>query len=316
MPSKGKRSKKRKREEKKLKEENLETSRPPPPEISSFVVVGLNSITRSLESLSQKSKVLKSTDCEKNDAGQDPQSSTSELKGEKHDAALGLQSPLSGAGDGPPDDNERPLNNAAQKAQSPASGKKGEKSDAGQVSPPPVSKAKDNALNNIETPPKDGQFQGTAASKGQSQKSTADYASGARNAVRETKESLIENEHVDHHFSAIFVPRNSQPAILNAYLPQLIATASLSHPELPATRLVQLPNGCDARLCEALGLSRVSFIGLLDSAPHCKSLVDVVRECVSEIEVPWLQEAKKSLYLPIKINEIETSMPVGKKVVA
>lgn len=299
-----------------MKEENPETSRPPPPEISSFVVVGLNSITRSLESLSQKSKALKSADCEKNDAGHDPQSSTSELKGEKNDAAPGSQSPSSEAGDDALNDNEKPLNNAAQKAQSPVSGERGEKSDAGQVSPSPVSKAKDDALNNIETPPKDGQFQGPAASKGQSQKSAADYACGARSAAKDTKEPPIEHEHVDHHFSAIFVPRSSQPAILNAHLPQLIATASLSHPELPATRLVQLPKGCDARLCEALGLSRVSFIGLLDSAPHCKSLVDVVRECVPEIEVPWLQEAKKSVYLPVKINEIETSVPVGKKVVA
>jgi hypothetical protein len=116
-----------------------------------------------------------------------------------------------------------------------------------------------------------------------------------------TKESLAKDEHVDDHFSAIFVPRSLQPPILHAHLPQLVVTASLAHPELPVTRLVQLPKGCDARLSEALGLPRVSFIGILDGAPHSKSL---------EIEIPWLAEAKKSVYLPVKINAIESFVPV------
>jgi RNase P subunit Pop3 len=298
-PSKGKRSKKRKREEKKLKEENPKTSGDPPPEISSFVVVGLNSITRSLESLSQKSKALKSADCEKNDADQDP------------------QPPSSGAKDGTLNDNEKPHNNPGQDPRSPSSESKSEKCDAGQTSGSPPFNAKVDALKNIEALPieKDDQIQEPANSKeGSSQKSAADNASGARGVAGDAQEEpLIEEGRVNYHFSAIFVLRSSQPSILHAHLPQLIATASLAHPKLPTTRLVQLPKGCDERLCEVLGLPRVSFIGLLESAPHSRYLLDVVREFVPEIEVPWLQEAKKSDYLPVKINAVETFVPVAKK---
>jgi ribonuclease P/MRP protein subunit POP3 len=115
------------------------------------------------------------------------------------------------------------------------------------------------------------------------------------------------------HFAAIFVLRSSQPSILHAHLPQLIATASLAQPELPPIRLVQLPKGCDARLCVALGLSRVSFIGILEGAPHSRSLIDFVRDNVPEIEVPWLEEVRKMSYMPVKINAIETSVLVAKK---
>lgn len=120
-------------------------------------------------------------------------------------------------------------------------------------------------------------------------------------------------ECLEGHFSAIFVCRSTQPTILNDHLPQLVYTASLAHAELPATRLVALANGSDTRLCEALGIPRVSFIGILDGAPHSKPLVNLVREYVPEIEVPWLKQAKESRYLPVKINAIETFSTVVKK---
>jgi hypothetical protein len=119
----------------------------------------------------------------------------------------------------------------------------------------------------------------------------------SRQAARPSKASrrlLTEDEHTDRHFSAIFVPRSL--AAVNFACP----SASTRLPRRPSrTRsyrlreLVQLPKGGEARLSAALGLPRVSFIGMLDGAPHTKSLVDLVRECVPEIEVLWLEEAKK-----------------------
>ncbi|TVY13676.1 hypothetical protein LARI1_G008407 [Lachnellula arida] len=207
QPSKGKRDKKRKRKEAKLAEVPSDTSKPPVPEISSFVVVGLNSITRHLESSSKASKPKQA-----------------------RDYVIEVT-----------------------KAHEPAN-------------------AKILEITNPEDKPQPSP-----------------------------------------HLSAIFVPRSSQPSILHTHLPQLIATASKEHPDLPATRLVQLPKDCDARLCEALGLSRVSFIGLLEGAPHSKALVELVRESVSEIKVPWLHEAQKGKYLPVKINAIETLAPPVKE---
>lgn len=304
-PSKGKRNKKRKREGKKLGVESP-LSKTPLPEISSFVVVGLNSITRSLESLSQKSKAVRSAECEKNDAGQDLRLGVE--RGDS-DASQDSQS-MSEARNEALNREEHHLKNGDHSRQPRASQAESGKTGAGQKPESLVSKAKneasDNTAQNSQSPISEDQSEKSGASQGSQ--------SPAPKARDETgtgpKESPAEHEHFDHHFSAIFVPRSSQPPILHAYLPQLVVTASLAHPELPVTRLVQLPKGCDARLSEALGLPRVSFIGILDGAPHSKPLVDLVRACVPEIEIPWLVEAKKSVYLPVKINAIESFAPV------
>lgn len=110
----------------------------------------------------------------------------------------------------------------------------------------------------------------------------------------------------DCHFSAVFVLPSCLPSVLQGHLPQLVATASLAHLSLPATRLVQLPKGCESRLCANLGLQRASVIGILDGAPHSGSVVDLVREHVPEIHIPWLQEARNNEYQEVKIKGVET----------
>lgn len=60
-------------------------------------------------------------------------------------------------------------------------------------------------------------------------------------------------------------------------------------------------------------MPRVSFVGLVEGAPHSKSLVDLIRKCVPEVEAPWLDEMGKEMYLPVKINAIETFVSVQKK---
>lgn len=217
-PSKGKRSKKRKRLEAKLKDGGEQGSDIPPlPEISASVVVGLNRVTRHLESLSRSSKPFS-------------------LPGGKPDTSTGFD------GD--------------------------------------------------ESREKVGEFIGEHLSSSISSVDTS----------------------MNRHFSAIFVPQSSQPAILQAHLPQAIVTASLVHPQLPATRLVQLPRNSEARLSEALGLPRVSFVGILEGAAHTKALMGLVLEYVPKIEIPWLKEIGTSTYLPVKINAIETVAPINTKV--
>ncbi|KAE9367875.1 hypothetical protein N431DRAFT_348823 [Stipitochalara longipes BDJ] len=313
-PSKGKRSKKRKRKEDKSKGEAPDLSRPPPPEISSYVVVGLNSITRSLESLSQKSKALKSVGCEENDAERIPQSSKSGIENKTSDVGQASHHQASGAKIEAPKIIEEPVNDAGQSTQPQASPAKSEKSAASKTSQSLLSEAKGKVLKNVK-PPKDA-GQGTQSKSENRDAGQVIQSPGpgvGTKTVKAQQKPLVQDEHFDHHFSAIFVPRSSQPSILHAHLPQLVTTASLANPELPVTRLVQLPKGCDARLSEALCLPRVSFIGILDGAPHSKPLVDLVRDCVPEIEVLWLEEAKKSVYLPLKINAIESFAPVVKK---
>jgi ribonuclease P/MRP protein subunit POP3 len=114
-------------------------------------------------------------------------------------------------------------------------------------------------------------------------------------------------------FSVIFVSQTNQSGILHAQIPQLVATASLAYPDSPATRLIQLYKGSEERLCDALGIPRVSCVGIFESAPFSISLIDLIRECVPPMEIAWLKEAMDAKYLPLKVNSIQTFAPVGKK---
>jgi len=143
---------------------------------------------------------------------------------------------------------------------------------------------------------------------------TNDTASALENQEsHDVSADIRETPQIPTHIAAIFVPMSTHPAVLHAHLPQLIFTASLAHPSLPSTRLVQLPKGSDARLCDALGLPRVSIIGILEGAPHSNALIDVVRKTVPKIDVPWLKEMREEKYLKVKVNAIETFTPVVAK---
>src|SRR5947209_3262884 len=112
------------------------------------------------------------------------------------------------------------------------------------------------------------------------------------------------------NLAAVFVCRSSQPSVLHAHLPQLIATASLASPFLSHIRLVELPQGCETRLCSSLGLPSASFVGLLEDAPNSKPLIDFVRERVPIIETSWLKEVQSTEYRPVEINAIYTTAPM------
>jgi ribonuclease P/MRP protein subunit POP3 len=264
-PSKGKRTKKRKRREAKLAGEDAAprlTETPAPPQIASAVVIGLNNIVRSLQSLSQQSK---------------PQALSKELESHK-------------------DDSEK-------------------------LSTSSGSPAKRASKSKLVDPKKDGPSEASKSPNSPalvaSEQSLVDNSAGNSGRVPESNSPADTTKSnpslIPPHFSAIFVPAPSPPSIIHAHLPMLIFTASLAHPNLPPTRLVTLPKGSEARLCEALGLPRVSFIGILEDAPHSKGLIDQARESVPEIEIPWLSEAKKGEYLGVKINAIETFVGAGKK---
>ncbi|KAJ8068103.1 hypothetical protein OCU04_003675 [Sclerotinia nivalis] len=142
----------------------------------------------------------------------------------------------------------------------------------------------------------------------ESSKNGLDTKANPDNPKAETRPRTKDVFSFDCHFSAIFVARSNQPPILNSHLPQIIDTASKAHPIKPSTRLVQLPKGSETRIAAVLGLPRVSFLGILDDAPNSKALLDLIRDCVEEMQIPWLDEAKKAEYLVTKINSIQTSI--------
>ena len=109
--------------------------------------------------------------------------------------------------------------------------------------------------------------------------------------------------------AAVFTPRPSQPPILYSHLPLLVRAANLAVPSSASTRLISLPEGAEVRLKSILGIPRVGMIGLMNGAPNASSLVEFIRANVPEMEVPWLQEAIKGEYLPVKINAIQIVAP-------
>jgi ribonuclease P/MRP protein subunit POP3 len=110
------------------------------------------------------------------------------------------------------------------------------------------------------------------------------------------------------HFSVIFTLQSSyiQSSMLYEHLPQLVANASRAHSSRPSTKLLQLRSSFHPRLCAALGLPHVSFIGLVDGAPHSISLLNELQRSVADIEIPWLDEATTLRYIPTKVNIIES----------
>ncbi|KAI0914468.1 hypothetical protein F4823DRAFT_573402 [Ustulina deusta] len=114
-------------------------------------------------------------------------------------------------------------------------------------------------------------------------------------------------------YSAIFVTRSGQPNALSSHLPQMVAVASKSHPSQSPTRLVELPRACEGRLCESLGIPRVSCIGICVGAPNSSALVDFTRAHVAITDVSWFQEALDGEYRATRINSIETFIGVRKK---
>ncbi|EPQ62255.1 BgtA-20184 [Blumeria graminis f. sp. tritici] len=118
---------------------------------------------------------------------------------------------------------------------------------------------------------------------------------------------------IEQHFSAIFVVSDSLPQIIHEHLPELVIAASLATPQIPGTRLIQLPTSCSTQLCLSLGLPSVSTVGILEGAPHSKSLIEFVRQCVPMVISPWFREVKCNSYLPVQVKAIESSAPLTKK---
>ena len=113
--------------------------------------------------------------------------------------------------------------------------------------------------------------------------------------------------------AAVFVPHSDQPAMLYAHIPLLAKLTSSAFATLPPTRLVTLSKEAEQRLGSALGIPRVGLIGLYRDAPESAALMEFVKQKVPEIEVSWVEEVAAGSYLTVKIDETETSGPIGQK---
>ncbi|KAK7924076.1 hypothetical protein PG985_006130 [Apiospora marii] len=117
-------------------------------------------------------------------------------------------------------------------------------------------------------------------------------------------------------YSVIFVARSGQPSGINSHLPQMVAAASGLRPLQSPIRLVGFSKSCEQRLTSALGIPRVSCIGVTGDAPNSKALIDFVQKRVPVIDVAWLREAVSGGYKDTRIKTVETTVEGGQLSVA
>ncbi|KAK4157924.1 hypothetical protein C8A00DRAFT_39776 [Chaetomidium leptoderma] len=113
-------------------------------------------------------------------------------------------------------------------------------------------------------------------------------------------------------YAVVFVARSGQSSAFHCHFPQMVALAAQPQPADKAVRLVGFSKACEDRLSAAIGIPRVSSIGLREDAPQARALVEYVREHVAPVEVAWLREAQSARYLETKIDGVPTKVGTKK----
>lgn len=85
-------------------------------------------------------------------------------------------------------------------------------------------------------------------------------------------------------------------------LPILVHSYSAGKANSPPVRLVPLPRGSEVRLSQAIGIPRAGMIGIARDAPGTDQLIDLVRNLVDPIVVPWLKDIDQGNYRPTMTN--------------
>lgn len=128
--------------------------------------------------------------------------------------------------------------------------------------------------------------------------------SSAKNATR-LGATTQASETANCYPSVIVARRTTFPALVDQSFPVLVATASRA---LNPVRLVEMSANAEASLSAAMGIPRLSVLGIGVDAPGFGPLIAYVREHVGPIDAPWLMEMSTPLYRPLKIN---TAVAIG-----
>jgi ribonuclease P/MRP protein subunit POP3 len=87
-----------------------------------------------------------------------------------------------------------------------------------------------------------------------------------------------------------------------SHLPTLVAFTAASRAGGFAPRFVALDAAAEQKLKTALGIPRVSVLGVLSDAPGAAPLFGYVRHNVSPLDIPWVKEATQGKWLGTKIS--------------
>lgn len=123
-----------------------------------------------------------------------------------------------------------------------------------------------------------------------------------KNTIFTTKDEPTDKP---RHVAVVFLLR-SMDDLIYSHLPTLCHTASLAHPDLPATRLVLLSRSAEKQLSTAMGQSAsVSILAVLEDgeqSPGLAALTEYVRENVEDVEVSWLKQAAEGKWLGTQVD--------------
>jgi ribonuclease P/MRP protein subunit POP3 len=132
-----------------------------------------------------------------------------------------------------------------------------------------------------------------------------------RPTEEEEKESLGKAPEIETQdlVEAVFVcTSDGQPSELHAHLPVLCKLASQGGRK--PVKLVPLPKGAETRLAAALGLPRVSVVGLKSGAENSDTLMGILGT-ILDVYVPWLED--QAVFKETKVKVVMSAIPAAPK---
>lgn len=100
--------------------------------------------------------------------------------------------------------------------------------------------------------------------------------------------------------------KSALPVPIHQSIPLLVATASLRSEIDEQIRLINLSCDDGAAISAAVGLPRVSVLGIDVEAPGAGSLIQYVRQQIEPVRVPWMRGSLSASYLPVGVNAEES----------
>jgi hypothetical protein len=123
-------------------------------------------------------------------------------------------------------------------------------------------------------------------------------------------EMQVDNEELDpNRLTAVFIDRSSQPPIMHNHLPLMMSAISNGGSD-PKMWLVPLPNFSEGRLCEVLQVPRVGLIGVKDTAPGARALLDFVKKNVKAVDSLQPNSTQLDVFHSLKIDSYTTKVQV------
>jgi hypothetical protein len=106
--------------------------------------------------------------------------------------------------------------------------------------------------------------------------------------------------------AVVFVCRSAIPEPILQSIPILVAAASGATTAHESIRLFDISPETEAAIASALGMPRISVLGMEEKTTGAAPLIQLIRNSVEPVDAPWLKTADRPSYLPLKVNVSHT----------